>query len=91
MASCREVRAVPSLTAWRDGLVGDMATAFNFAVPPGHPVLNPLPKLPQYVPNALLGDIVNSYSSPFPYRVPFPRSMRTQETAPARGIPSGPC
>ncbi|MFV4465981.1 hypothetical protein ACNJTM_03745, partial [Mycobacterium tuberculosis] len=26
-----------------------------------------------------------------PYRVPFPQSMPTQETAPTRGIPSGLC
>jgi len=89
---------VPNITPWRDSVVGDMTTAFNFAVPPNpsapkldNPLLGALPKLPQCVPNALLGNIANSYHSPFPYRVPYPQSMPGQETAPARGIPSGPC
>jgi phospholipase C len=89
---------VPNLTAWRDGVVGDMTAAFNFAVPPNpsppkldHPLLRALPKLPQCLPNAVAGSILNTYSSPLPYRVPYPQSMPSQETAPVRGIPSGPC
>jgi phospholipase C len=86
---------VPNLTQWRDQTVGDMTTAFNFAVPPNpskpnleHPVLAALPKLPQCVPNAILGSTVNTS---IPYRVPYPQTMPTQETAPARGTPSGIC
>ncbi len=95
---------VPNLSTWRDGTVGDMTSTFNFAVPPNpsrpnlsHPVLDALPKLPQCVPNVYLGTIgldPNPYTgSPqgIPYRVPFPQTMPTQETTPARGIPSGLC
>lgn len=86
---------VPNLTAWRDATVGDMTSTFNFAAPPNpskpnldHPRLNALPKLPQCVPNAVLGTVTKTA---IPYRVPFPQSMPTQETAPTRGIPSGLC
>jgi phospholipase C len=86
---------VPNLSPWRDQTVGDMTTAFNFAVPPNpsrpsldHPVLAALPKLPQCVPNAVLGSTVKTS---IPYRVPYPQSMPTQETAPLRGTPSGIC
>nr|WP_205781620.1 phospholipase C [Mycobacterium alsense] len=86
---------VPNLSAWRDQTVGDMTTAFNFAVPPNsskpnleHPRLAALPKLPQCVPNAILGSTIKTS---IPYRVPYPQTMPTQETAPARGTPSGIC
>ena len=75
--------------------VGDFTTAFNFATPPNpsrpnldHPVLAAIPKLPQCVPNAVLGTTVKTS---IPYRVPSPQTMPTQETAPTRGIPSGLC
>ncbi|QUR69827.1 phospholipase [Mycobacterium spongiae] len=86
---------VPNLSAWRDGVVGDMTSAFNFAVPPNssrphldYPVVRAVQKAPQCVPNAVLGTITKTA---IPYRVPFPQSMPTQETAPTRGISSGPC
>ncbi len=72
-----------------------MTTAFNFAAPPNpsrpdleHPVLAAIPKLPQCVPNAILGSTVNTS---IPYRVPYPQTMPTQESGPARGTPSGIC
>ncbi|EFD14029.1 LOW QUALITY PROTEIN: membrane-associated phospholipase C 2 plcB, partial [Mycobacterium tuberculosis T46] len=84
-----------SLRTHRGGSVGDMTSTFNFAAPPNpskpnldHPRLNALPKLPQCVPNAVLGTVTKTA---IPYRVPFPQSMPTQETAPTRGIPSGLC
>ncbi|QUR68081.1 phospholipase C [Mycobacterium spongiae] len=86
---------VPNISAWRDATVGDMTSAFNFAVPPNsskphvdYPGLRAIPKLPQCVPNVVAGTVVKAS---IPYRVPFPQSIPTQETAPARGIPSGPC
>jgi phospholipase C len=86
---------VPNISAWRNSTVGDFTTAFNFAVPPNasrpnldHPVLAAIPKLPQCVPNAVLGSTVKTS---IPYRVPFPQAMPSQETAPVRGVPSGPC
>ncbi|GAB7142897.1 phospholipase C [Mycobacterium riyadhense] len=86
---------VPNISAWRDATVGDMTSAFNFAVPPNpsrpnldHPVLSAIPKLPQCVPNAVLG---STLKTSIPYRVPFPQAMPTQETQPVRGIPSGLC
>jgi phospholipase C len=86
---------VPNLTPWRDMTVGDMTTAFNFAVPPNssrpnleHPRLAALPKLPQCVPNAVLGSTIKTS---IPYRVPYPQTMPGQEAAPARGTPSGIC
>ncbi|BBX97123.1 phospholipase [Mycobacterium lacus] len=88
---------VPNLTAWRDSVVGDMTSAFNFAVPPkasrpnlSHPLLAAVPKLPQCIPNVVLGTTDGALPS-LPYRVPFPQSMPTQETGPTRGIPSGLC
>ncbi|ORW06700.1 phospholipase [Mycobacterium lacus] len=85
---------VPNLTPWRRSAVGDMTSAFNFAVranpsPPNlnHPVVGELSKLPQCVPNVVLG----SAHYGIPYRVPYPQTMPTQETAPTRGIPSGLC
>jgi phospholipase C len=55
---------VPNMTAWRDRKVGDLTSAFNFAVPPNptapnlnHPALDALPKLPQCVSNVLLGTV----------------------------------
>lgn len=78
---------VPNISAWRNSTVGDFTTAFNFAVPPNpsrpnldHPVLAAIPKLPQCVPNAVLGSTVKTS---IPYRVPFPQAMPTQETASA--------
>jgi len=86
---------VPNLTPWRDQTVGDMTTAFNFAAPPNssrpyldHPLLSAIPKLPQCVPNAVLGSTVKTS---IPYRVPYPQVMPTQETGPVRGTPSGTC
>jgi phospholipase C len=86
---------VPNLTAWRNGVVGDMTSAFNFAAPPNasrpnldHPTIAAIPKLPQCVPNAVLGSTVKAA---IPYRVPYPQAMPTQETGPARGTPSGLC
>ncbi|WP_122443658.1 phospholipase C [Mycobacterium attenuatum] len=86
---------VPNLSAWRNGVVGDMTSTFNFAVPPNpskpnldHPLLKSVPKLPQCVPNAVLG---TTTKTSIPYRVPFPQMMPTQETSPMRGIPSGLC
>lgn len=88
---------VPNLTAWRDGVVGDMTSTFNFASPPNsakpnlsHPLLAAVPKLPQCVPNVVLGTTDGALPA-IPYRVPFPQAMPTQETAPARGTPSGLC
>ena len=86
---------VPNLSQWRDQTVGDVTASFDFAVPPNpskpkldHPLRAAIPKLPQCVPNAILGSTVNTS---FPYRVPYPQTMPTQETAPARGTPSGIC
>lgn len=86
---------VPNISAWRNGLVGDMTSTFNFAVPPNssrpnlsHPAINAVQKLPQCVPNYVLGTVTKTA---VPYRVPFPQVMPTQETQPARGIPSGLC
>jgi len=88
---------VPNLTAWRRSVSGDMTSAFNFAVPPNpsrpnldHPRLAAYPKLPQCVPNVALGSLGDAARG-IPYRVPYPQMMPTQETAPARGTPSGPC
>ncbi|SON62098.1 Phospholipase C 1 [Mycobacterium simulans] len=96
---------IPNLTAWRDSTVGDMTSTFNFAVPPnpsrpdlGHPLLDAVPKLPQCVPNVYLGTIglnpnpvTGEIAEAIPYRVPFPQTMPSQETTPARGVPSGLC
>ncbi|MDC8982846.1 phospholipase C [Mycobacterium marinum] len=86
---------VPNISAWRNGLVGDMTSTFNFAVPPNssrpnlsHPAINAVQKLPQCVPNYVLGTVTKTA---VPYRVPFPQVMPTQETQPARGVPSGLC
>jgi phospholipase C len=86
---------VPDLSQWRDQTVGDMTTAFNFAVAPNpskpnseHPLLAAIPKLSQCVSNAILGSTVKAS---IPYRVPYPQTMPTQETAPGRGTPSGIC
>lgn len=86
---------VPNLSAWRNATVGDMTSTFNFAQPPNtskpnldHPRLKALPKLPQCVPNAILG---TTTKTSIPYRVPYPQMMPTQETQPVRGLPSGPC
>lgn len=88
---------VPNLTAWRDGLVGDMTSTFNFGTPPNsskphlsHPLLAAVPKLPQCIPNVVLGTTDGTLPA-IPYRVPFPQVMPGQETAPVRGIPSGLC
>jgi phospholipase C len=88
---------VPNLTAWRRSVTGDMTSAFNFAVPPNpsrpnldHPLLKAIPKLPQCVPNGLLGSIGGAAAG-IPYRVPYPQTMPTQETSPSRGTPSGLC
>ncbi|WP_286673136.1 alkaline phosphatase family protein, partial [Mycobacterium tuberculosis] len=88
---------VPNMTAWRDGVVGDMTSAFNFATPPNstrpnlsHPLLGALPKLPQCIPNVVLGTTDGALPS-IPYRVPYPQVMPTQETTPVRGTPSGLC
>jgi phospholipase C len=88
----------------RDGTVGDMTSAFNFAVPRNpsppnlnHPALSALPKLPQCVPNVWLGTVglnpnpLTGVPEAIPYRVPYPQAMPTQEATPARGIPSGAC
>ncbi len=86
---------VPNISAWRNGVVGDMTTAFNFSVAPNtsrpnldHPVLAAIPKLPQCIPNVILG---SSVKTSIPYRVPYPQTMPTQESGPARGTPSGLC
>lgn len=88
---------VPNLSAWRRSTTRDMTSAFNFAVPPNpskpnldHPLLAALPKLPQCVPNGLLGSLGGAEVG-VPYRVPYPQAMPTQETSPSRGIPSGLC
>jgi phospholipase C len=72
-----------------------MTSAFNFAVPPNpakpnleHPLLAAVPKLGQCLPNVVLGSTVNTS---IPYRVPYPQTMPSQETAPVRGTPSGLC
>ena len=85
---------VPNITAWRDSIVGDLTSAFNFTAPPnptrpdlGQPILRMLPKLPQCVPNAFLGNLQLGV----PYPVPYPQTMPGQATTPARGTPSGPC
>jgi phospholipase C len=88
---------VPNLTAWRDQTVGDMTLAFNFAVPPNpsppklnHPNLAAVPKLPQCIPNVVLGTTDEALPS-VPYRVPYPQTMPQQETGPARGVAGGVC
>jgi phospholipase C len=80
---------VPNISAWRNGVVGDMTTAFNFSVAPNssrpnldHPVLAAIPKFPQCIPNVILG---SSVKTSIPYRVPYPQTMPTQESGPARG------
>ncbi|WP_204079210.1 phospholipase C [Mycobacterium riyadhense] len=87
---------VPNLTLWRRSAVGDMTTAFNFAVPPNpsppnlnHPVVGELSKLPQCIPNVVLGSVTPQYG--LPYRVPYPQTMPAQETTPVRQMPSGAC
>ena len=66
---------VPNITAWRDSVVGDLTSAFNFTAPPnptrpdlGQPVLRMLPKLPQCVPNAFLGNLQLGVPYPVPSR-----------------------
>lgn len=88
---------VPNLTAWRRSVTGDMTSAFNFAAPPNstrpkldHPRVKALQKLPQCVPNGVLGSLGGAAVS-IPYRVPYPQVMPSQETAPIRGTPSGVC
>ncbi len=88
---------VPNLTPWRRSVTEDMTSAFNFAVPPNPsrlkldpPLLNALPRLPQCVPNAVLGSLGGAAVAN-PYRVPYPQVPPTQETTSARGTPSGPC
>lgn len=85
---------VPNLSAWRRGVTGDMTSAFNFSVPPNssrpnldYPGLHALSKIPQCVPNAVLG----TTNRAIPYRVPYPQAMPAQETTPVRAVPSGPC
>jgi phospholipase C len=85
---------VPNLTPWRRSVTGDMTSTFNFAVPPNpsrpnldYPGLRALSKVPQCIPNVALG----TAHLGIPYRVPYPQAMPTQETSPARGIPSGLC
>ncbi len=85
---------VPNLTAWRDATVGDMTSTFNFAAPPNpskpnldHPRLNALPKLPQCVPNAVLGTVT---------KTAIPIGCHSHSRCPPRnrthsGIPSGLC
>jgi phospholipase C len=87
---------VPNLSQWRDQTVGDVTASFDFAVPPNpskpnldHPLRAAIPKLPHCVPNAIFGidrEQVNPLSSAIPRR-----RCQTQETAPARGTPSGIC
>jgi phospholipase C len=86
---------VPNISAWRNSTVGDMTSAFNFAVPPDlsrpnleHPALAALPKLTQCFPNLVLGTVAGAA---VPYRVPYPQTMPTQESGPARPKPSGLC
>ncbi|VBA41639.1 Phospholipase C 1 [Mycobacterium attenuatum] len=88
---------VPNLTAWRRSVTGDMTSTFNFAVPPntsspdlGHPALNTLTRIPQCVPDGVLGSL-SGQARAIPYRVPYPQVMPTQETSPIRGTPSGLC
>ena len=85
---------VPNLTPWRRSVTGDMTSTFNFSVPPNsskpnldHPFLAALPKLSQCIPSVVTGYLGKGR----PYRVPYPQTMPTQETAPTRGIPSGVC
>ncbi|KAA1252243.1 phospholipase C [Mycobacterium simiae] len=85
---------VPNLTAWRRSVTGDLTSTFNFAVPPNPTVPNfggtavgALAKLPQCIPNGVIG----SANAGIPYRVPYPQAMPTQETTPSRGVPSGLC
>jgi phospholipase C len=86
---------VPNVSAWRNSTVGDMTSAFNFAIPPDpsrpnlqHPALAALPKLTQCFPNLVLGTVA---AAAVPYRVPYPQAMPTQESGPARPKPSGIC
>jgi phospholipase C len=83
---------VPNLTEWRNSVVGDMTSAFNFGAAPdpsrpdwGNPVLRALPTLPLCAPNAALGTV----NLGIPYQVPYPQTMPVQETSPTRGTPSG--
>ncbi|HJQ41596.1 MAG TPA: alkaline phosphatase family protein, partial [Jatrophihabitantaceae bacterium] len=85
---------VPNLSAWRRATVGDMTSAFNFAVPANatKPAL-PASKTAQALlecrvgVDTLLGTF-DSQHNPLHYPVP-PNSMPTQETSPVRGTPSG--
>ena len=85
---------VPNLTAWRRSVTGDMTSTFNFAAPPNpskpnleHPLINAVQKLPQCAVPVLPG---YEGLAP-PYRVPYPQTMPSQESTPARGTPSGTC
>ncbi|KZS70533.1 phospholipase [Mycobacterium kansasii] len=86
---------VPNLTAWRRSVTGDMTSAFNFAVAPNPspPKLNqPRRVLPELAQCGLgIGALTGTYRLNPPYRVPYPQAMPSQETTPARGIPSGLC
>ncbi len=69
----------------------------KFATPPNpsrpnlsHPLLAAVPKLPQCIPNVVLGTSDGTCPA-IPYRVPYPQSMPGQESTPVRGIPSGLC
>jgi phospholipase C len=86
---------VPNISAWRNSTVGDMTSAFNFAIPPDpsrpnleHPALAAFPKLTQCFPNLVLG---TAAAAGVPYRVPCLQAMPTQESGPARPKPSGIC
>jgi phospholipase C len=78
---------VPNLSAWRRAAVGDLTTAFNFAVPdtsvPNLPsTVAALPQVIQECATSLLGTTV--------YSVPNPQSLPVQESGSA-SKPSGVC
>jgi phospholipase C len=87
---------VPNLTAWRNSTIGDMTSAFNFAVPPNpsppnlnHPALAMVPKLAQCGVNAALGSTDGALPG-IPYRVPYPQTMPTRRPRPPVGLPAVP-
>jgi len=78
-------------------MTGDMTSTLNLAVPPNPSAPNldnarlaALPNVVQCILNVVLGTS-DGLLPGIPYRVPYPQSMPTQKTSPARGISSGVC
>jgi phospholipase C len=78
---------VPNLSAWRRATVGDLTTAFNFAMPDAS-----VPNLPgtvEAIPQ-IIQECAANLAGTLPYNVPNPQSPPVQETGTARK-PSGTC